>query len=390
MIDAAIYLDHAATTMVRPEVRDAMLPYLGEAFGNPSSIHQFGQRARMAIDQSRDIIARSIGAAFEEIVFTSGGTEADNLALAGAVFAKGGKRAHIVTSAIEHEAILKTAEFLEHLGNRVSRVGVDKTGMVAPEVVEAEIGADTVLVSVMHANNEVGTIEPIRDIAAIAHLHGIPFHSDAVQTFGQLPVDVDDLAVDMLSLSAHKIYGPKGVGALYIRHGTQIEPLIHGGGQERERRSGTENVAGIVGFAEAVRLMIDERAETSDRVRAMRDAWLKSAAEQIPGISLNGAPEARLANNINISVPNIEGEAILLNLDIAGIAVSSGSACTAGSIEPSHVLVAMGLPDHLVRSAVRITMGRTTTPEQMDELLATLKEIVHRLTSLRDHGLSQL
>ncbi len=369
-----VYLDNAATTPVRVEVREAMQPYLSSerGFGNPSSIHAYGQEAKAAMDESRDILADALGAEPSEITFTGGGTEADNLALTGIMLANQSRGNHLITSKIEHEAILNTARFLERLGFQVTYLDVDSYGMVPPEAVEQAITDKTTLISIMHANNEVGTIEPIADIARIARQRGIALHTDAVQTFGQIPVTPEALGVDALSISAHKINGPKGAGALYVRRGTAIDAIVHGGGQERGRRSGTENVAGIVGFAEAVRLMLRERDAVAERCTRLRDAFVAELQTRMPDVSLNGHPTLRLPNNINISVPGVEGEAMLLNLDLAGIAASSGSACASGSIEPSHVLTAMRLPPERLRSALRLTLGRSTSDADMAYALETL------------------
>jgi len=374
-----IYLDHAATTPLRAEVRAAMEPYLAaEGFGNPSSQHADGQRAKRALDAARDTLAQALGGQFSEISFTSGGTEADNAALVGVLLARG-RGSHLVTTTIEHEAVGETAHFLEKLGFGVTFVPVDERGRVSPEAIADALTDRTALVSVMHANNEVGTVQPLREIADIVHAHGAYFHTDAVQTFGQMPVNAQDLGADLITVSAHKIYGPKGAGALYVRSGVPIEPLLHGGGQERERRAGTENVAAIAGFGEAVRLMLPEREAEAARLTALRDLFLNSLRRRLPGLVLNGPPSARLPNNLNVSFPGLDAETLLLALDRAGISASSGSACTSGSIEPSHVLTAMGLPDDRVRSALRLTLGRGTTPEQVDFSVDILAGIVERL-----------
>jgi len=386
---SGIYLDHSATTPVREEVVEAMLPYLGKSFGNPSSIHFFGQQAKAGLDESRDILAESIGAEPSEITFTGSGTEADNLALVGTILASPVGRRHLITSAIEHDAILKTAAFVEELGCRVTYLPVDGDGFISLDVLSDAIDDDTALISIMHGNNEVGTIQNVREIARIAHQRGVLFHTDAVQTFGQLPIDVNELGVDLLSVSAHKIYGPKGVGALYVRRGTPIVAEMRGGGQERGRRSGTENVAGIVGFAAAVGLILPERADISAKLALMRDKFIDDVLTTIPGSSLNGpVGEDRLPNNINFSFDNIEGEALLLNLDIAGIAASSGSACSSGSIEPSHVLIAMGKPTSSKRGAIRLTLGRETTSEELQIAFEILVSTTTRLRSMNRHSLA--
>jgi len=385
-----IYLDHSATTPVRTEVREAMEPFLAESdgFGNASSIHSYGQHAKAALDNSRELLAAALGAEPSEITFTSGGTEADNLALIGLAFAHRAKGDHVIVSSIEHDAILNSAKFLESAGFRVTYVAVDSFGLVDPQSISDAIDEKTIVVSIMHANNEVGTIQPIREIAAIARERGVLFHSDAVQSFGQLPVFVDDLGVHALSVSSHKIYGPKGVGALYLRRGIGITPLLYGGGQERDRRSGTENIPGIVGFAEATRLLLAERDANSERMQVLRNGFLQKATAQIEGLRINGHPTRRLPNNINFSVPGVEGEAMLLNLDIAGIAASSGSACASGSIEPSHVLLAMNLPAECVRSALRLTLGRKTTEAELYATLETLVRTTQRLRQMTDHTLT--
>jgi cysteine desulfurase len=383
-MNGRIYLDHAATTPLRAEARAAMEPYLGAAaFGNPSSLHADGQAARRALDDARDTVAHAIGAAHSEICFTSGGTEADNAALVGVMLANRGRGDHLVTTQIEHEAVLRTCRFLETLGFRVTYLPPNEHGQVTAEQVEAALTPETVLVSVMHANNETGVLQPIRAIGQIARSRGVFFHTDAVQSFGQIPIDVDDLCVDLLSLSAHKIYGPKGAGALYVRSGVPIEPLLHGGAQERERRAGTENVAAIAGFAEAVRLLLAERSATAARMRDLRDALIRSLTERIPDARLNGHPSERLPNNINVSFDGCDNESVLLSLDRAGISASSGSACSSGSIEPSHVLLAMGLLESRVRGAVRLTLGRDTNPDELDRTVDALTEIVRRVRTPR-------
>ena len=375
-----IYLDHAATTPLRPEVRAAMEPYLSaDGFGNPSSLHADGQRAKRALDAARDTLACALGAQFSEITFTSGGTEADNAALVGVMLARG-RGSHLITTQIEHEAVIETARFLEKLGFSVTYLPVDEQGRIAPRSVADALTDRTALVSVMHANNEVGTVQPLREIADLVHAHGAYLHTDAVQTFSQLPVNVHDLGVDLLSVSAHKIYGPKGVGALYVRSGIPIEPLLHGGGQERERRAGTENVPAIAGFGEAVRLLLPEREAVAARLTLLRDTFLAALRQRIPSMVLNGHPTERLPNNINLSFPGLDAETLLLTLDRAGISASSGSACTSGSIEPSHILTAMGLPDDRVNSAIRLTLGRDTTRAEVDRAVDILAAIVMHQT----------
>jgi cysteine desulfurase len=374
-----IYLDHAATTPVAPEVAEAMLLYLTEHFGNPSSIHQYGRRVRAALDEARDTIAAALSADYSEIYFTSGGTEADNLAVIGAMRAAPPSRSHLIVSQAEHHAVLHAAQYLQSQGFRVTFLPVTSEGRVTPESLEEAINDQTALVSIMHANNEIGTINDIARLAKIAHAHGALFHADAVQTFGTLPLHAGGLDCDLLTLSAHKIYGPKGVGALYIKTGTKVSPILFGGSQERERRPGTENAAGIVGFARAVELAVACRETESARLSALRDRFIEDLLNAIPGIRLNGPRQERLPNNVNISIEGVDGAAILMNLDRAGIAASSGSACSSGSIEPSHVLKAIGLPDPLASSGVRFSLGRATTMKMLEETTETLAEIVRRL-----------
>jgi len=367
-----------------------MAPYFHASYGNPSSIHEYGQEARAALDNSRDIVAGAIGADASELTFTSGGTEADNLAIIGIMRANRARGNHLITTQIEHHAVLHSAEFLEEIGCRVTYLPVDEYGQVTAQQVDDAIEKDTVLVSVMHANNEVGTIQPIEEISRVTKKNGVLLHSDAVQTFGQIDLTVDDLGVDLLTLSSHKIYGPKGIGALYVRSGTPIEPILHGGGQERDRRSGTENVAGVVGFAEAVRILLTSRDKESQRLRMLRELVRFEIERRIPGVSLNGHPTERLPNNINYSFPGIEGEALLLNLDLAGVAASSGSACSAGSIEPSHVLRAMGLDDAHLRCALRLSLGRFTTESDIAEMLDILEKTCARLQKMTANNLTSV
>lgn len=378
-----IYLDHAATTPLRPEVRAAMEPFLNaDGFGNASSLHADGQRAKRALDTARERVADALGCQFSEISFTSGGTESDNAALVGVLLANKQRGNHFITTQIEHEAVTGTARFLETLGFRVSYLPVDEFGTVAPQSVADAMAGETVLVSVMHANNEVGTIQPVREIADIVHQRGALLHTDAVQTFGQLPVTVDALGADLLTLSAHKIYGPKGVGALCVRSGIPLEPLLHGGGQERERRAGTENVAAIAGFGEAVRLLLPERDAEAARLTVLRDRLWSGLSSRLPQAVLNGHPARRLPNNLNFSLPGLDAETLLLALDRAGVSASSGSACTSGSIEPSHVLSAMGLPGARLKSALRLTLGRGTTEDEIDRTVEILARIAARLNGV--------
>ena len=377
-----IYLDHSATTPVRPEVVAAMLPYFAGKFGNPSSIHSFGREARVVLDEAREQVAEAIGAQPEEIVFTAGGSEADNMAIKGAAIAALGKKRHVITSAIEHHAVLDTVQSLSRLGFEFTIAPVDSDGLVDPEFVRSAIRPDTFLVSIMHSNNEVGTIQPIAEIAAIAHEAGVLMHTDAVQSFGHVDVDVASLGVDMLSISGHKFYGPKGVGALYLRRGVRVASLINGGAQERKRRAGTENVAGIVGMGLAAKLAIDELDETAYRQSVLRDKLINGLRGRIPDTKLNGHPTRRLPNNVNISYLYVEGESLLLNLDMAGIAASSGSACTSGSLEPSHVLMAMGLSHEVAHGSVRMSLGRDTTEEDVDTVFEVMPRIVDKLRAM--------
>jgi len=374
-----IYLDYAATTPTHPDVVKAMRPYLSNAFGNPSSIHSFGQEARVAIEEARDKIASLIDANSEEIVFTSGGTEADNYAIKGIAYANEGKGNHIITSSIEHHAVLETCKFLESRGFKVTYLPVDEYGLVDPQDVKRAITDRTILISVMHANNEVGTIEPIAEISRIARQAGIYLHTDAVQTLGHIPSKVDDLGVDLLAMSAHKLGGPKGVGALYIRKGTNIISFIHGGEQEKKRRASTENVPGIVGFGVAMQIALQEMDREAKRLTALRDKLTKGLTERIKHIHLNGHPTQKLPNNINVSVDDVEGEAMLLNLNLAGICASTGSACSASSSEPSHVLLALGLSHDLASSSIRFSLGHETTERDIDRVIAVLPKVVTRL-----------
>jgi len=338
-----IYLDYAATTPVHPEVLAAMLPYLKDTFGNPSSIHSFGQEAKEAIEVARATVALFIGARRDEVVFTSGGTEADNFAIKGVAYANEHRGNHIITSSVEHHAVVEPLKFLEQRGFKITYLPVDKYGMVDAQDVRKSIGDQTILISVMHANNEIGTIEQIAEIGEIAKERGVYFHSDAVQTLGHIPVNVNELRVDLLSVSAHKLYGPKGVGALYVRKGTKLVPFMQGGGQERGRRASTENVPGIVGFGKAVEIAEREMSEEGKLLTFLRDKLIEGLLERIDYVRLNGHRTKRLPNSVNISVESVEGESMLLNLDLEGIAASSGSACTSGSLESSHVLLALGL-----------------------------------------------
>jgi len=378
-----IYLDNNATTPLAPEVLDAMLPYLKGKFGNPSSIHSAGREAKKALEESRETIAGIVGAASpESICFTGSGSEADNLAIQGAARALRHKGNHIVTSAVEHPAVLNACGALEKEGFHVTYVKPDRTGMVPAEAVAEALRDDTILISVMHANNETGTINPVPEIGKIAKERNILFHTDAVQSLCKVPFTVDELGVDLLSLSAHKVHGPKGVGALYIREGVLLKPLIYGGHQEGSRRAGTENVAGIVGLATAARLSWEGLEKETGRMRAMRDKLERGLLEKIPQIQLNGHPTMRLPNTLNLSFPFVESESLLLELDLKGVAVSSGSACTSGTGEPSHVLLAMGIPHEVCRGALRFSLGRENRPEEIDYVLSVLPEIVERIRAM--------
>ncbi len=377
-----VYLDHNATTPVAPEVLEAMLPYFSERFGNSSSVHSYGREAKQALEDAREIVAEAIGARASEIVFVGSGTEADNTALKGVAWANQHRGRHIVTSRVEHKAVLETCHFLERQGFEVTYVPVDRYGMVHPDAVRQALRDDTILVSVMHANNEVGTINPIAEIGALCRERGVLFHTDAVQSFCKLPFDVDSLNVDLASFSGHKIYGPKGVGVLYVRRGVRFEPLLHGGEHERNRRASTVNVAGAVGFARAVELGIAHREQEVARLVALRDRLWRGIRERVDDVHLNGHPEQRLPGTLNVSFGGIEGESLLLSLDMKGVAASAGSACTSGSLSPSHVLDAMGVPLELARAAVRFSLGAGNTEEDVDYTLEVLPEIVERLRSL--------
>jgi len=377
-----IYLDYAATTPTDPEVVKAMEPYFFAKFGNPSSIHAFGQEAKKAIEDSRQILASFLGAKPEEIIFTSGGTESDNFAIEGVAYALEKKGNHIITTAIEHHAITEPCKFLEKKGFKVTYAGVDKYGLVNPGDIRKAITDKTILISVMHANNEIGTIQPIAEISEIAKSKGIYFHTDAVQTVGHIPVNVDELNVDLLSLSAHKFYGPKGVGALYIRKGTRIERFLHGGDQEKGRRASTHNTTGIVGLGKAIELCQENMDREAKYQISLRDRLIKEVNDKISEVHLNGHPAIRLPNNVNFSIKYIEGESVLLNLDILGIAASTGSACTSSSLEPSHVLLAIGLSPEIAHGSLRLSLGRWTKEEDAAYLSEHLPKIVEKLRAM--------
>jgi len=377
-----IYLDYAATTPTDPEVIKAMEPYFFEQFGNPSSIHSFGQEAKGAIEEARAKVAAFLGAKPDEIIFTSGGTESNNFTLEGVAYAQVKKGNHIITTAIEHHAVIEPCKILEKRGFKVTYIPVDKYGLISPADIKKAITDKTILISVMHANNEIGTIEPIAEIGKIAKDKGISFHTDAVQTVGHIPVNVDDLHVDLLSLSAHKFYGPKGVGALYVRKGTHIERFLHGGDQEKGKRASTHNTPGIVGLGKAIELCQDKMQDEAEFQQRLRDKLIREIPGRIPEVYLNGHPIQRLPNNVNFSIKYIEGESMLLNLDILGIAVSTGSACTSTSLEPSHVLLATGLKPDIAHSSLRITVGRWTSEDDINFFLETLPKVVSKLRAM--------
>lgn len=374
-----IYLDHAATTAVSPEVLREMLPFMTECFGNAASIHGTGREAHRALDRARKQVAAVLGAQPQEVYFTSGGSESDNWAVKGVAWAARGRGKHVITSAVEHHAVLNACAWLEGMGFEVTRLPVDALGRVDPDSVARAVRPDTVLISVMTANNEIGTLQPIREIGEIARSRGVPFHTDAVQAAGHIPVNVEELQVDLLSLSAHKFHGPKGVGVLYVRRGTKLDSLIHGGAQERGLRAGTPNVPGAVGLAKALELAAASLPESADRVRALRDQLIREIRAHIPDAVLNGDPERRLPGNVHFSFPGVDGEALLLRLDLAGIACSGGSACTSGAQEPSHVLAAIGQAPDLAKGGLRMTLGEENTPEEIKEVLRVLPEIVQDL-----------
>jgi len=375
-------MDHSATTYVRKEVLEAMVPYHTEHFGNPSSIYSIARESKKVVDAARLQVAKALGADPEEIYFTSGGSESDNWAIKGVAFANRKKGNHIITSAIEHHAVLHTCQYLEKEGFTITYLPVDQYGFLDPASLEKAITDRTILISIMYANNEIGTIEPIAELGAIARKHKIPFHTDAVQAIGNVPINVNAQNIDLLSLSAHKFYGPKGVGALYIRKGIRADNLIHGGGQERRRRAGTENLSGIVGLGKAIELATADIEGHNRRIRALRDRLMREIQEKIPHTHLNGHPEKRLPGNINISFEFIEGESMLLWLDDEGICASTGSACTSGSLEPSHVLLATGLPVEISHGSLRLTLGDVNTDTDVDFVLEVLPKVVSRLREM--------
>lgn len=377
-----IYLDHAATTAVHPEVLKEMLPYFTDKFGNPSSVYGFAANNKNKLTEAREMIAGALGAKPEEIYFTAGGSESDNWALKCTAEAYGVHGGHIITTKIEHHAILHTCKYLENRGYDVTYLDVDENGLLNLNTLEAAIRPDTVLISIMFANNEIGTIEPIKEIGEIAHRHGILFHTDAVQAFGQIPIRVDEMNIDMLSASGHKFNGPKGVGFLYIKKGLKLKSFIHGGQQERGRRAGTENVPGIVGIAKACEIAMTEMEERMKKETELRDYLIERILKEIPYTRLNGHSRKRLPNNVNISFQFVEGESILIMLDMAGICASSGSACTSGSVDPSHVLLAIGLPHEIAHGSLRLTLGYENTKEEMDTVVDNLKRIITNLRNM--------
>ena len=381
-----VYLDHAATTPVAPEVLQAMLPFFDRAFGNPSAIYTIGQEAREAVEHAREQVAQLVNADADDVYFTSGGTESDNWAIKGVARAWRDRKNHVITTPIEHHAVLEACSALREQGWEVTFVPVDSTGMVDPDEVRRAITPGTGLITVMHANNEVGTIEPIAEIGAIAREYGIPFHTDAVQTVGRMPVDMQLLGVDMLTISAHKLYGPKGVGALVVRRGTPLRPLLDGGGQERGRRGGTYNVPGIVGLGAAAERAMRCGEEEMKQVRSLRDRLIEGILERVPDAVLTGHPIHRLPNNAHLAFAGVEGESLVLSLDAAGIYCSAGAACSSGDMEPSHVLVAMGIDPHLVEGSVRFTLGKDNTPEQIEYTIEQVVRAVNKLRSLRVRG----
>ncbi len=377
-----VYMDHAATTYTKKEVLEEMLPFFTEYFGNPSSVHKYGRDVRKHVDTARERVAKALGALPEEIYFTAGGSEADNWAVKGIAYANKSKGNHIITTNIEHHALLHTCEYLEKEGFEVTYLPVDEDGLVSVEDVKNAITDKTILISIMYANNEIGTIQPIEEIGKLAREKGIYFHTDAVQAVGSVKIDVKEQNIDMLSLSAHKFYGPKGIGVLYVRKGVKLINFVHGGAQERGRRAGTENVPGIIGLGKAIELATENLEESSKRIMGLRDKLIKGVMDKIPYTRLNGHSVKRLPGNANFSFQYIEGESLLLNLDMKGIAGSSGSACTSGSLDPSHVLLAIGLPHEIAHGSLRLSLGAVNTEEDIDYVLEVLPEIVERLRQM--------
>ena len=374
-----VYLDHNASTPVHPEVVEAMLPYFSERFGNPSSVHGFGREAREGLETARDQVAHFLRVGKEEVVFTSGGTESDNMAVKGVALAR--RQGHIITTKIEHHAVLRAVQTLEAQGFAATYLDVDGYGMVDPDALRRAIRPDTILISIMHANSEIGTVQPARELGAVAREHGIPFHMDAVQTFGKVPIDLDGFNVDMLSFSGHKIYGPKGVAGLYIRKGTKMVSIQHGGEHERRRRAGTENVAGIVGFGQAVEIRGRDMVEEGRRLTGLRERLWEGLKSRVPEVRLNGHPTERVPGTCNVCFRHVESESIVLGLDLKGIGVSAGSACTSGNVEPSYVLVAMGVPLDWAMGAVRHSLGRSTTAQDIDYVIDCTEPLVAKLRS---------
>ncbi len=382
VMEKIIYLDNAATTKVRQEVVDAMLPYFTEQYGNPSSVYKFAGESKKAVDNARDIIAKSLNTNSQDIYFTAGGSESDNWALKATAEAYRSKGKHIITSKIEHHAILHTCNYLEKEGYEITYIDVDENGIVKLDELEKAIREDTILISIMFANNEIGTIQPIKEIGEIAHKYNVIFHTDAVQAYGHIPIDVEDMNIDMLSASGHKLNGPKGIGFLYIKKGLKLKSFVHGGAQERRRRAGTENVTGIVGFGKAVEIAMNNMQERIDKEIALRDRLIEKVLKRVPYTRLNGDRIKRLPNNVNFSFQFIEGESLLIMLDMKGICASSGSACTSGSLDPSHVLLAIGLPHEIAHGSLRLTLSEENTEEEIDYVVDAIAEIVERLRSM--------
>ncbi|MCT4565403.1 MAG: cysteine desulfurase NifS [Maledivibacter sp.] len=377
-----IYLDYAATTPMKKEVIDEMMPYFSEQYGNPSSIHSFGRQAKKALDVSRDRIAKAIGATSKEIYFTGGGSEADNWAIKGVAFANKHKGNHIITSKIEHHAVLHVCQYLEKHGFEVTYLDVDEYGMINLDQLKEAITDKTILISIMYVNNEIGTIQPIKEIGEIARERGVYFHTDAVQALGNVPIDVKELNIDLMNFSSHKIYGPKGIGGMYVRKGVRIDPLIHGGAQEKRKRAGTENIPGIVGFGKAAEIAVENLDSHVAHIKKLRDKLIKDIRENIDYVRLNGHPTERHPGNVNFCFEFIEGESLLLSLDMVGIAGSSGSACTSGSLDPSHVLMAIGLTHEIAHGSLRLTIGDLTKEEDIDYVVENLVKIVDRLRQM--------
>src|SRR5690554_2277714 len=381
-MDKMIYMDHSATTPVKKEVLQEMLPYFSEYYGNPSSVYQLSSKSKLAIDKARDQVSKGLGAKKSEIYFTGGGSEADNWAIKGIAYRHRDKGNHIITTKIEHHAVLHTCEYLENQGFEVTYLDVDEYGMISLEDLEGAIRDNTILISIMFANNEIGTVQPVKEIGEIARRHKVLFHTDAVQAVGSIKIDVNEMNIDLLSMSAHKLYGPKGVGALYIRQGTRIDPLIAGGAQERNKRAGTENIAGIVGTGKAVELAYEHLEENNRKLISLRERLIKGINGKIPHVRLIGHPEKRLPGNVNFYFQFIEGDALLLSLDMVGVAGSSGSACTSGSLDPSHVLLSIGLPHEIAHGSLRLSLGLGNTEEEVDYVVDQLVGIVDRLRKM--------